>query len=52
MENQVKDDQYDQRNAKKPTEKIRHDMNSFRVEVEYVEYEGNRAGGVPDLAGD
>jgi hypothetical protein len=29
MENQVQDDQYDQRNAEKPTEKIRHDVTPF-----------------------
>jgi hypothetical protein len=33
MENEVQDDQYDQRDAKKPAEKIRHDVISFRIEV-------------------
>jgi hypothetical protein len=33
MKDEVQDDQYDQRNAKKPAEKIRHDVISFRIEV-------------------
>jgi hypothetical protein len=33
MKDKVQDDQYDQRNAEKPAEKIRHDVISFRIEV-------------------
>jgi hypothetical protein len=33
VENEVQDHQYDQRDAKKPAEKIRHDVISFRIEV-------------------
>jgi hypothetical protein len=33
MEDEVKNDQNDQRNTEKPTEKIRHDVISFRIEV-------------------
>jgi hypothetical protein len=33
VEDEVQDDQNDQRDAKKPAEKIRHDVISFRIEV-------------------
>jgi hypothetical protein len=33
MENEVQDNQYDQRDAKKPAEKVRHDVISFRINV-------------------
>ena len=33
VENEVQDNQYDQRDAKKPAEKVRHDVISFRINV-------------------
>lgn len=33
MEDEVQDDQHDQRDAKQPAEKVRHDVISFRNEV-------------------
>jgi hypothetical protein len=33
VEDEVQDDQYDQRDAKQPAEKVRHDVISFRIEV-------------------
>jgi hypothetical protein len=33
MENEVQDNQYDQRDAKKPAKKVRHDVISFRINV-------------------
>lgn len=33
MENEVQDNQYDQRDAKKPAKKVRHDVISFRIDV-------------------
>jgi hypothetical protein len=38
MENEVQDNQYDQRDAEKPAEKVRHDGISFRVEVSVRSY--------------
>jgi hypothetical protein len=33
VENEVQDNQYDQRDAQKPAEKVRHDVISFRINV-------------------
>jgi len=33
VENEVQDNQYDQRDAKKPAKKVRHDVISFRINV-------------------
>ncbi|KPD18617.1 hypothetical protein ADM96_11165 [Burkholderia sp. ST111] len=33
VENEVQDNQHDQRDAKKPAKKVRHDVISFRINV-------------------